>query len=302
MSKHVRRELGATRPDSVRASDSSGVAMAVAPTRTGWEPISPELVLVDPGLARARNRRFLEGVRAGETDRSGARLGREQMLRAHSNTEAPYAERLDLPPRGYPVRIAGALLATCAFAMGLLAAHVISRGPEPSARQASPPTTPPRLHGSAIAGAESRTDDRSPQRTTPTSRPQPNQALRDLSKTAVSTPHRATNSSSGARLESTQRATPRAPRSLLGEDSASVERRILSLVVQSPEGKVPEALIDRDTGLAKDNLQAVCRVDREAFLCVVRPAHHKPGEGLRVRYEPRRNGDGVLTWLRYRNG
>lgn len=81
-----------------------------------------------------------------------------------------------------------------------------------------------------------------------------------------------------------------------------VERKVLALVVQSPVGKLPAALIDRHTGLAKNNLQAVCRISqRSSFLCVVRPARHKPNEGLYVRYRPRRNGVGVFTWHRYRN-
>jgi len=81
-----------------------------------------------------------------------------------------------------------------------------------------------------------------------------------------------------------------------------VERRILALVVQSPTGKLPSALIDRKTGLAKNNLQAVCRLSKaSSFLCVIRPAQHKPREGLYVRYRPARTGEGVFTWYRYRN-
>lgn len=89
----------------------------------------------------------------------------------------------------------------------------------------------------------------------------------------------------------------------LAESSAQVERRILAIVVQSPEGKLPPALIDPRTGLAKNNLQARCRL-REAsfFLCRVRFAHDRPNEGLRARYEPTRNGSGKVTWYRYRTG
>jgi hypothetical protein len=82
-----------------------------------------------------------------------------------------------------------------------------------------------------------------------------------------------------------------------------VERKVLALVVQSPAGKLPAALIEGRTGLAKNNLQAVCRLGQQSsFLCVIRPARHKPNEGLYVRYRPRRNGGGVFTWYRYRNG
>lgn len=82
-----------------------------------------------------------------------------------------------------------------------------------------------------------------------------------------------------------------------------VERRILALVVQSPAGKLPSALIDRKTGLAKNNLQAVCRLSKaSSFLCVIRPAQHRPREGLYVRYRPARTGGGAFTWYRYRSG
>jgi hypothetical protein len=63
-------------------------------------------------------------------------------------------------------------------------------------------------------------------------------------------------------------------------------------------------LIDPRTGLAKNNLQAVCRHNGEpdSFLCLVRPLRHKPGEGLYVRYRQTRNGRARITWYRYRSG
>jgi hypothetical protein len=85
--------------------------------------------------------------------------------------------------------------------------------------------------------------------------------------------------------------------------SAAAEQRILALVVQSPSGKLPPALVDRRTGLAKNNLQAVCRSEpSRSFLCLVRPARHRPGEGLYVRYRPSRDGRGSFAWYPYRSG
>jgi hypothetical protein len=84
---------------------------------------------------------------------------------------------------------------------------------------------------------------------------------------------------------------------------AAVERKILALVVASPKGRLPANLIDPATGLAVNNLQAVCRRNgRRSLLCVVRPAQHKPKEGLYVGYRRTRTGRGVFTWQRYRRG
>jgi hypothetical protein len=83
----------------------------------------------------------------------------------------------------------------------------------------------------------------------------------------------------------------------------AVERLLLTTVVQSPVGKLPRALIDRATGLAKNNLQAVCVPSREkSFLCVIRPSRHKPTEGLYVRYRRISSRRATTTWYPYRNG
>jgi hypothetical protein len=83
-----------------------------------------------------------------------------------------------------------------------------------------------------------------------------------------------------------------------------LERKLLNLIVEEPRGKLPRALIDSKTGLAKNGLQAVCRESsRRSFLCVVQPAKHKPGQGLYVRYRLNRKGKGgTFTWYRYRKG
>ncbi len=85
----------------------------------------------------------------------------------------------------------------------------------------------------------------------------------------------------------------------------AVERKLLTLIVRSPAGKLPPALIDSKTGLAKNGLQAVCRSSSgsRSFLCLIQPARHKPGEGLYARYRLKRNGTGgTFTWYPYRNG
>jgi hypothetical protein len=87
------------------------------------------------------------------------------------------------------------------------------------------------------------------------------------------------------------------------ETAGAVERKVLGIVVQAPAGKLPPTLIDPRTGLAKNNLQAVCRrSSARSFLCIVRPARHRPNEGLFVRYRPGRAGRSAFTWYRYRTG
>jgi hypothetical protein len=86
------------------------------------------------------------------------------------------------------------------------------------------------------------------------------------------------------------------------DEQGVVERKILALVVQTPS-RLPAALIDKRTGLAKNNLQAVCRpASSGGYLCVVRPASHKPGEGLYVRYRVGADGRTSFTWSSYRPG
>jgi hypothetical protein len=80
---------------------------------------------------------------------------------------------------------------------------------------------------------------------------------------------------------------------------ASIEQQLLELVIQSPATRLPAALVDSRTGLARNNLQAVCHPAAAAgrYSCIVRPALHRPGEGMVVRYGP----DG-FTWYPYRAG
>jgi hypothetical protein len=87
-----------------------------------------------------------------------------------------------------------------------------------------------------------------------------------------------------------------------GETASSVERKVLTLVVNSPRGKLPPRLIDQRTGLAKNGLQAVCRGGNSAstFVCVVRPSHHRPDEGLVVRYRGGTSRVAAVRWYRYR--
>jgi hypothetical protein len=111
-------------------------------------------------------------------------------------------------------------------------------------------------------------------------------------------------STSGTRTP--RKSKPRAPKGgpTVRVTRGNVEQQALYTVIQSPARKLPRALINSKTGLARNGLQAHCRREtRSSFWCVVRPARHKPGEGLYARYRVNRKGtSGAFTWFRYRNG
>jgi hypothetical protein len=101
-----------------------------------------------------------------------------------------------------------------------------------------------------------------------------------------------TNSSSSAASQVA------APTSQSLDARSAIEQELLQLVVRSPSTRLPRALVDPQTGLAVNNLQAVCHASvRGTYLCLVRPSLHRPGEGLYVRYGP--NG---FSWYPYRAG
>jgi hypothetical protein len=96
---------------------------------------------------------------------------------------------------------------------------------------------------------------------------------------------------------------PKRPAAMARATRGKAEQKVLNTVIQSPAKKLPRALIDSKTGLAKNGLQALCRPDGpRSFLCVVQPARHRPREGLYVRYYPNRGGRAAFTWYRYRRG
>jgi hypothetical protein len=90
-----------------------------------------------------------------------------------------------------------------------------------------------------------------------------------------------------------------APLSLRTKGEA--EQAVLAFTWQSAAARAPK-LVDPTTGLLKNNVQAVCRRSTgDWLLCVVRPARHRSGEGLYVRYRPAGpEGPAQVVWLGYR--
>jgi hypothetical protein len=89
------------------------------------------------------------------------------------------------------------------------------------------------------------------------------------------------------------------------EARSAAERALLAAVVESPQGRLPRTLINPQTGLARNNLQAVCRPEpgSRAFACVVQRAGKTPRPLLEVRYLPGTRGStGRFVWGRRRAG
>jgi hypothetical protein len=83
---------------------------------------------------------------------------------------------------------------------------------------------------------------------------------------------------------------------------STVEREVLLQAVQRPRGKLPQALIDQRTGLAKNGLEASCVLSGgRSYACVVGPARHAT-KGVRVRYRTDARGRAVFDWFRARSG
>jgi hypothetical protein len=266
--------------------------------------ISPELVLVDPELARLERARPIEQpppVRAPDLVGRDPEPVPRQPLPRH------------MPPPGSRARAARsrsvtrfalvALLIISLMASGVLVAlklprergerrilvlpEAVSKTPHDHARAASNSTITSRQPGSST-GPRTQNATTKPQR--PPSPVTPRAAATPNKHRTATTRKR--GNEAVARLK------------LPIETRAIVERKVLALVVQSPVGKLPPTLIDRQTGLAKNNLQAVCKrtSNSRSFRCVVESAVKPPSGRVYVSYRPTRNGRGRFTWSPDRSG
>lgn len=259
----------------MRIAKSSAIAASIQEVNA-LEPISPELVLVDPELARVARARLPEPESpqaASDLQTTGPPVG--PLREVHEPAaQVPRAPRLESPSLPQPSRrrVAPVLLTISLLANAILIAVAVA-----GARDNDGMLT--------LAGA--------PRKTTIRAGP--------------SGPASSSTTYRGASLAKKRAVAPgksKGSSKVLRETSGEVERKILNLVIQSPRGKLPPALIDSKTGLAKNGLQAICTLSgsQGSFLCLVRPAQHRPTEGLYARYRPVRAGPGVFTWYRYKTG
>jgi hypothetical protein len=242
------------------------------------EPISPELALIDPELRRADLARisgqppFFVRVPAQRVAPAAPRLSHPAarpsgFASARAATRAPRAAA----PASPPSVLAATQVATVAVAAPHPAAPRVAR---PAwARRAARVVLLAGLTAAGFLVANVAARDRSADR-----------------------PVLLTGSTSADETPQPQ------PLTTLGEQG-TVERKLLALVVQAPTKRLPAALVDNRTGLAKNNLQAMCRrASSGGYQCVVRPASHRPGECLYVRARVGVDGRTSFTWSSYRAG
>jgi hypothetical protein len=254
------------------------------------EPISPELVLVDPELRRALQAEALERAPLRlvtpepepswwprEAERSPvAPAELPSQAQRTVPTPVPLARPEGEPPRAHhPLARAGRYLVHAILPISLvLNAILITLAVSDATVSPAPTAAGPSLNRTA--------PDSNGQTPLPAAQPK--------------------RRSTQTRAAVTER-KPTAPR--LGARDPRLERKLLNLIVQAPAGRLPRELINSKTGLAKNNLHAVCRREagRGSFLCLIRPSRHKPGEGLYARYRVKRKGKGgTFTWYHYRSG
>jgi hypothetical protein len=213
-----------------------------SPTVLPSEPVSPELVLVDPELARVERARleekaYLESLRDVDV-----------LRRAVESIAAPPDDLVRRPRwRGAGElareRLLPAALLCSMLANGFLVAEVVTR-------QGSQNATPV--------------------------------AARVIKSTQESS----------ALLQRKRETQERAPAT-----KGTVERRVASLILSAPAGKLPRRLVDPATGLVRNNVHVVCRGGRpRVFLCAVRLPSDGAKQGLFVRYRTPADGRGLFTW------
>jgi len=230
------------------------------------ETISPELVLVDPELRS----RVLAGLL--QADALDALAARSHRPAPRPKQDPELLRRPTTGPKATPV----------------VARTRASRWPKALRTPAVVPALVALMIFVALGVSEARVSE-------PTLGPAP----------PASHPHASSSSApskpSSAQPRPVKRPIPR-KNAVARQSTAAVERDVLSRILTSPAGKIPRALIDSTTGLAKNNLQASCRRSTApgTFVCEVRPAAHEAREGLTVRYRQMPRGPAEISWGSYR--
>lgn len=226
------------------------------------EPVSPELVLVDPELARR------ERARLEEKARLASFLDVEVLRRAVEQEPGPWDDEETSAVRGdlrsfARHRLLPAMLLGSLFANGVLAAALVVR------------TDDSRSIGVAPAAARS-------VEVAPTSEVQVSSTVAPRVGAAATT-----STPGGRALRLPQRAL--------------IERRLVSLILQAPARKLPSAFLDPATGLVRNNVQVTCRrAQSRSYLCAVQMPNVDASGGILVRYGGGGRAKGVFTWYGYK--
>jgi len=237
------------------------------------EPVSPELVLIDPELARRERARLEEKAYLKEVLDVAA-------LRRAVAGEPPPGEEIGGPGSGWDEiaifsrrRLVPAALLCSLLANGFFVADLVARKGEEATQVAvrmvtlTASTSTAVQRNSVIRTAELQT--RSSRKVLPTGAPQ----VRSTTKVA------ATKSPT----------------------KASVERKVVSLILSAPNHKLPRHFVDPTTGLVKNNVQVVCaKKTPRSYLCAIRLATDARKKALLVRYRVVNAEQGLFTWYGYR--
>jgi hypothetical protein len=266
------------------------------------EPVSPELVLVDPALAQ-RERARLEEVARLEDFYQRVALRRAEVVEPDDA-----AVRVEEPTRTRELAAAvrrglvPTLLMCSLLANGVITAILVTRndGQDRTVVVAQTMTSVGRASTAAAANAVT-------ERSTPPKRVTTRHTSRKRATTSH-TPHkRATTPKTATHGErSRTHATTGNRRANAGPrlSRASVERKVLMLLMLAPRnGKVRRRFVDQRTGLIKNNVQVACERRRQrVFLCSVRLPNGDPSY---VRYRKTLSGRDSFQWIqggsRYRN-
>jgi hypothetical protein len=237
--------------------------------------ISPELVLVDPELAR-RERDRLE-----EKAKFDALLTTWGYALPALVEPAPSEERSDSwlnwreAARVSRKRLLAAALMGSLFVSGYLAVELLGRIGSDATSDAVVMVV--RTESSAALTAS------------------PAESVQ--SRTAVPIRTEARKPKVKARNAAPIRTGARKPKVKLPAASV-VERRLLLSMITAPGRDVPARFLDRRTGSAKNNVQVACRRQTSSFLCAVRLPSSTQNAVVYVRYSQTRNGNGVFHWRR----
>ena len=245
------------------------------------EPVSPELVLIDPELARRERARLEEkAYLRGMLDVAA--------LRRAAESQPPPVEEAVRDPRWLVAttfgkrRVVQAALLASLLVNGFFVADLVTREGDAATQVAVrmvtlteiPPTS------SAISTVPTGTQAASP-------------SAAEVSTTASSPSLASTGKQKAPRAK--------AAATLLPAKSV-VERKVVFLVLAAPARKLPRGFIDPTTGLVKNNLQVVCRKkEHAAFLCAVRLPSESTSKALYVRYSTGMDGRGEFRWYGYKN-
>jgi hypothetical protein len=232
------------------------------------EPVSPELVLVDPELARRERARLEEKAYLQSVhDMAPLRRALENLPAPAEETarRRPWRDAATFSRR----RLVPAVLMCSLLVNGFFVAELVARKGEGATQVAVRMVTLTQTPSSVNAPTVPRTFAAS------------TQARKTRRATKVSTQVSASTKASAAK--------------------GALERRIVSLILLAPAGKLPRAFIDPTTGLVKNNVQVACKSRKHrSFLCAVRPPSPSANKAFYVRYRTGKNGDGIFTWYGYR--